>query len=100
MYTFNGPSLRRHSKDPKMKLLKIMAKNAFYEVEVSATDTSNNEGAITKTCDYHLICDKVRSEFIPSQRYIYASLGCYYLHVVEGLQNSQTETFREVYKSS
>lgn len=66
MYTFNGPSLGRNSKDPEMKLLEIMAKNALYEVEVSDTDTSNNEGAITKTCDYHLICDKVMSEVIPS----------------------------------
>lgn len=43
-----------------MKVLQTMAVKTQFEVEVSAMDTSNIKGIITKAYEYHLTHDKVR----------------------------------------
>lgn len=49
--------------------------------------------------NYELACDIVRREIAPSQRCGNVDLICFYLNMVEGMQDSESKTFREIVKS-
>lgn len=67
-------------------------------MNVSIMDTSSSERIITMIFDYYLICDKVRRKIMSYQRYTYDGLGIFALNVVEWLQNSVMDTFKETFK--
>lgn len=75
----------RRVKTCGIKLLETMIEKTLFEVEVHTMNTSSSES---------LTHDKVRKKIVPSQKNNYVGLGCYALNVVEGLQNSKTETFK------
>lgn len=54
-----------------------MVEKTLFDVEVPTIDTSSSKRTTTNFFDYHLICNKVMREIIPSQRENYAHLECY-----------------------
>lgn len=81
----------RRVKTCGIKLLETMIEKTLFEVEVHTMNTSSSES---------LTHDKVRKKIVPSQKNNYVGLGCYALNVVEGLQNSKTETFKQAFESN
>lgn len=58
-----------------MNILKIMAEKTQFELVILTMVTSNNEGTITQTFDYHFTRDKEKREIVSSKRYNYVNLG-------------------------
>lgn len=67
------------------------------EDEVKVYDFRSSEVIFTMSIDYHLTCDMVSREIVPSQGYSYVGLGCYALNVDERLQKLYLNNFRETF---
>lgn len=106
-FTFDETHIRLKCKDSKVNELETMIEKSQFQVEVSTTETREEEVVETPISitierqylvspNYHQAREGVRRENVPSQRHIYTNLICYALSVVEGLQDKEPKTFRKL----